>query len=126
MVKSEMSDVEDNLSKTDEMDETSNSSSSPTIDVVEDQSFKQNVEKMKSRSDDTDSIKMPFRPFASLATRTDQMPALPGGGFFNPGLPFMDPKSLVEAYAARLQSEADYARYCISYFKHFMKIPQIL
>ena len=120
MVKSEMSDAEDNFSKSD-LDESSNSSSSPTIDVVADESFKQNhlnennKMKMNGRSEDAETVKMPFRPFASLATRNDQLPGLAGGGFFNPGLPLMDPKTLVEAYAARLQSEADYARY-LKYF----------
>jgi hypothetical protein len=53
-----------------------------------------------SLPDPDDNSKIPFRAFP-----VDSNP-------FNGSAlhPFMDPKSLVEAYAARLQSESDYAR----------------
>jgi len=48
-----------------------------------------------------------------MATGPDSTAGICGTGLMSGGLPFMDPvvqKSLVEAYAARQQSEADYAR----------------
>ena len=111
MVKSEdTSDVEDSVSKMDDSFQSTTSSSpsssasstsSPEIDVGDDQ---QQAAK-RSRS----PPKLPFRPLVSCPTVPASLEpaAMPSGGFFNP---FLDPKSLVEAYAARLHSEADYAR----------------
>ena len=108
MVKSEdTSDVDDSVSKMDDSIASSSSSSSgssstssPEIDVGDDKNGGKGARSPP---------KLPFRPLATCPTvPVSQEPAsMPSGGFFNP---FLDPKSLVEAYAARLHSEADYAR----------------
>ena len=88
--------------------------SSPDIDVVRDMDPKICDVKEKEEniiSSEKLEPKFPFRPFARMATGHDRSAIT--SGFLNPGFPLMDSnvqKSLVEAYAARLQSEADYAR----------------
>ena len=107
MVKSEDASDIDDISKMDDSFPSSSSSSSsststssPEIDVGDDQN---------GRKGSVSPPKLPFRPVVTCPTVPAPVEAatMPNGGFFNP---FLDPKSLVEAYAARLHSEADYAR----------------
>ena len=104
MVKSEMSD--DQMSKTEESS-SSSAAASPDIDVGSD---RQNIKspEVASIPGNCTYQRIPFRPFASVASPFEPPPPpVATGTFLNP---FVDPKTLVEAYAARLQNEADYAR----------------
>jgi hypothetical protein len=87
-------------------DSLASSSASPEIDVDDHPSAARISPHTSPIPGNATYPKMPFRPFASAPVPVEPRP-LAAGGFFNP---FVDPKSLVEAYAARLHSEADYAR----------------
>ena len=122
MVKSEMSLNNDILLKLSDLNDTMTGQNrcdlienapSPDIDVVRDTEQTTSNEKEEESTLTSEKVepKFPFRPFARMATGHDRDPIT--SGHLNPGFPLMDPnvqKSLVEAYAARLQSEADYAR----------------
>ena len=122
MVKSEMSENNEILLKLSNLNETMTGQNrcdllenapSPDIDVVRDTEQTTSNEKEEESTSALEKVepKFPFRPFARMATGHDRAPIT--SGHLNPGFPLMDPnvqKSLVEAYAARLQSEADYAR----------------
>ena len=118
MVKSEMSENNEILLKLSNLNETMTGQNccdlmenapSPDIDVVRDTEQTEKEEESTLALEKVET-KFPFRPFARMATGHDRAPIT--SGHLNPGFPLMDPnvqKSLVEAYAARLQSEADYA-----------------